>query len=371
VATAEEPYRGGVSIAGTFGVVGSGYRAQLLVSVAKRVPERLALVGAAVRRAGAVEEVSQRWGVPVYLSPEELFRRAKPDFVLTSVPRTVNPSIIASLVELGAHVLSETPPAQDLPAMRTLWGQVGTRQLVQVAEQYHLYPAHVARYELVRRGLLGRPSSVQVSSTHGYHAVSLMRRALGAGFGPVSVSASVFTAPLVDPLNRSGWTDDETEKQARTTLAAIDFGEGASGLYDFTDNQWHNQLRHRRIVIRGSRGEISDDSVVRLAGPRTVLRSPIVRSQLGYDLNLDGYDTEHISFEGEVLWRNDFLGARLMDDELADAAMMVATAAWAKGEGPPPYPLAEGCQDHLVALAIEEAASTSRTVVTGVEAWAL
>jgi predicted dehydrogenase len=355
--------------AGTFGIVGSGYRAQLLVSVAQRVPERLTLVGAAVRRAEAVGEVSRRWGVPVYLSPEELFLQARPDFVLTCVPRTVNPAIVSSLVELGAHVLTETPPAQDLPAMRSLWEAVGKRELVQVAEQYHLYPGHAARYELVRSGTLGRAGSVQVSSTHGYHAVSLMRRFLGAGYGQVRVSASVFRAPLVDPLARGGWTDDDTEKEARTVLAAVDFGDGASGLYDFTDNQWHNQLRHRRIVVRCSRGEISDDSVARLAGPRTILRSPLVRSQLGYDLNLDGYDTEHISFEGEVLWRNDFLGARLMDDEVADAAIMVATAAWAKGEGPPPYPLAEGCQDHLVALAIEEAASTGRNVVTGVEAW--
>ena len=56
-------------------------------------------------------------------------------------------------------------------------------------------------------------------------------------------------------------------------LAAIDFGDGLSGLYDFTDNQWHNQLRLRRIVIRGSHGEISDDDIVRLAGPRTIVRS--------------------------------------------------------------------------------------------------
>jgi predicted dehydrogenase len=323
-----------------------------------------------VHRPGSVEEVSQRWGVPVYLSPEELFRKTRPDFVLTCVPRTVNPAIVTSLVDLGAHVLTETPPAPDVAGMRSLWAAVSARKLVQVGEQYHLYPGHSARLEVVRRGLLGRPTSVQVSSTHGYHAVSLMRRFLGAGFEPVAVSASVYKGPLVDPLTRKGWSDDDTEKEARTTIACLDFGDSASGVYDFTDNQWHNQLRHRRIVVRASRGEISDDSVVRLAGRRTILRSPLVRVQLGYDLNMDGFDTEHISFEGEVVWRNQFLGARLMDDELADAAIMTATAAWAKDEGPPPYPLAEGCQDHLVSLAIDESASTGARVVTGVEAWA-
>ena len=359
-----------MTTAGTFGIVGSGYRAQILVRVAKQVPERLQLVGAAVHRPEPGEKVARYWGVPAYLAPEELVRKAHPDFVITCVPRTANPDIVSKLVEMGVPVLTETPPALDLPAMRALWATVGARRKVQVAEQYHLYPGHSARSELVHRGVIGRASSVHVSSTHGYHAVSLMRKLLGAGAGPVSVSASVFTSPLVDPLTRQGWTDDDTEKQARTTLATVDFGDGLSGLYDFTDNQWHNQLRFRRILIRGSRGEIADDSVVRLAGRRTILRSELQRYQLGYDLNMDGYDTEHISFEGEVVYRNEFLGARLMDDEIADAAIMTATAAWARDEGPAPYPLAEGCQDHLVSLAIDEAASTGRKVTTGAEAWA-
>jgi hypothetical protein len=148
----------------------------------------------------------------------------------------------------------------------------------------------------------------------------------------------------------------------------LDFG-GSSGLYDFTDNQWHNQLRLRRILIRGSHGEIADDTVVRLAGERTILKSEILRSQLGYDLNLDGYDTEHISFNGDVLYRNPFLGLRLMDEEIAIASMMTATAAWARGEGPGPYPLADGCQDHLIGLAIEAAAQTGTSVTTAVEPW--
>ena len=38
--------------------------------------------------------------------------------------------------------------------------------------------------------------------------------------------------------------------------------------------------------MRGSRREISDDSVVRLAGPRTVLRLALRRFQLGYELNV-------------------------------------------------------------------------------------
>jgi predicted dehydrogenase len=359
-----------VTAPATFGIVGRGWRADFFARLAGLLPERLTLVGAAVRRPETVDEMAARWEVPVVLSPAELISRHRPDFVVTSVPWPVNPGIVGELVDSGVRVLSETPPAPDADGLRRLWARVGAREMVQVAEQYLLLPWHAARLRLVERGVIGRPTSVQVSSTHGYHAVSIMRGLLGVGFGPATVSASRFAAPLADPLTRYGWTDDETPKPAVTTLATLDFGDGASGLYDFTDNQWHNQLRHRRIVVRGSRGEIADDAVVRLTGPRTIMRSSLLRSQLGYDLNLDGYDTEHIAFDGEVVFANPFLGLRLMDEEIAIASQLVATAAWARDEGHAPYPLAQAAQDHLLALAIDDSAATGAPVTTSVEPWA-
>jgi len=353
----------------TFGLVGSAWRAQLFAEVARRLPDQLTLVGAVVRRSESAAEVARRWSVPAFQAPEELVRRTRPDFVVTAVPRSVNPGLVAAFVELGIPVLTETPPAADADALRGLWAVIGRRHLVQVAEQYLLYPGHAARRELVRRGVIGQVGSVHVSSTHDYHAVSMIRGLLGTGFEPVTVFATAFTAPLIDPLNRNGWTGDDAPKDAKTTLATLDFG-GPSGLYDFTDNQWHNRLRSRRIVVRGSRGEIVDDAVVRLAGPGTVLTSSLVRSQLGYDLNLDGYDTEHIAFDGEVVYRNPFLGARFSDEDIAIATVLGATGAWARDEGAPPYPLADGCQDHLIALAIAESEATGTKVETGTEAWA-
>jgi len=354
----------------TVGLVGSGWRAEFFLRLAKLLPDRLTLVGLAARRAETADLMGARWDVPCYLSPAELIAHEHPDFVISSVPWAANPGVVTELVESGTRVLTETPPAPDLDGLRSLWARIGQRKLVQVAEQYPLLPGHAARRELLRGSTIGTPTSVQVSSTHGYHAVALIRGFLCVGFEPALVAGSRFTAPLVDPLIRDAWTDDDTEQPAVTTLATIDFGDGRSGVYDFTDNQWHNQLRFRRIVIRGSRGEIVDDDVVRMPEPRTILRSSLVRSQLGYDLNLDGYDTEHISFDGRVLFRNPFLGLRLMDEEIAIGSMMLATAAWAREQGPAPYPLAQGCQDHLISLAIDSATTTGVPVTVGVEAWA-
>jgi hypothetical protein len=208
----------------------------------------------------------------------------------------------------------------------------------------------------VDSGAIGTPTQVQVSSTQQYHAVALIRGLLAAGRGAVSVRAARFTAPLVSPLSRSGWTDDEEPHPATTTIATLDFGNGRSGVYDFTDQQTRNQLRFRRLTVRGSAGELHNDEVVRMTGPRTLVRTPLVRRQTGYDLDLIGYDTEHISLGSEVLYRNPYPGRRWMDDEIAMATLLERTASWVRGEGPEPYPLAEGAQDQLVALAIEESA---------------
>lgn len=354
------------------GIVGAGgWRAQFFGSLAAKLPDQLELVGVVSRRSENAATFAARWGGSAYTSAEELVAHEHPAFVVSSVPWAVNPDMVLRLVEAGTRVLSETPPAPNLSSMRALWHRLGVRTAdVQVAEQNPRLPGHAARRAVVDAGAIGTPTSVQVCSTHGYHAVALMRHLLRIDDMPTTtVRAWRFNAPLVDPMTRLGWTDDENPQPADTVLAGVDFGDSRSGLYDFTDNQWHNQLRFRRISVRGSHGELADDDVVGLTGPRTIVRSTLVRSQQGHDLNLDGYDTEHFSYNGEIIWRNQFLGLRLMDDEIAVADLLTATAQWAREEGSPPYPLAQGCFDHSVSLAITQAVESGQSQVVRPEPW--
>jgi predicted dehydrogenase len=334
----------------SFAVVGAGFRAAAFWRTA-------ALIGNP-RCAGVVARSPRSLPVPVFESIAECLRVAAPDFLVTALPRTVTPAVVTEAAGYGVPVLAETPPAADLPGMRRLWDAVGGTGLVQVAEQYLLMPTHTARRAVVRAGKIGTPNQVQVSSTQLYHAVSLIRGLLGAGRQSVRVRATRHVAPLVDPLNRAGWTDDPAPRAATTTIATLDLGAGRSGLYDFTDNQTRNQLRFRRLLVRGSHGELRDDEVVRLAAARTIVRTPLVRTADG-DLALGP----------EVFFRNPWKGLPLNDDEIATARLLRATADWVRGAAPPPYPLAEGLHDHQVGLAIEEAAGTGRTVVTSVEPW--
>jgi predicted dehydrogenase len=325
------PFRRRVPSAGpvtSFAVVGAGFRAAAYWRLAAHLPG-LSCVGAVVRSPRPVP-------VPAYASVGDCLAAARPDFLVTSLPRTVNPDVLLEALGRGVPVLSETPPAGDLAALRSLWAAAGDSGLVQVAEQYLRMPTHAARAAAVRQGLIGTPTQVQISSTQLHHAVSLIRGLLGVGRGPVTVRATRHEAPLLDPLTRAGWTDNPPVRLATTTIAMLDFGDGRTGLYDFTTNQTRNQLRFRRILVRGSHGELRDDEIVRLAGPATIVRFPLQRPARAPGLN---------------------------DDEIATAATLEAMAAWVHGEGPAPYPLAEGIQDQVFALAIEEASNTGRTVV--------
>ncbi len=211
------------------GIVGSGWRAEFFRRMAMLLPDAVELVGAATRRPEMTAARSDSWGVPVDLTPSQLLRRGRPDLVVTCVPWTANPGLVVELVEAGVKVLSETPPAPDLDGLRALWDAVGGRDAVQVAEQYHLMPGDAARAEIVRREVIGQPTQVQISSTHTYHAISLIRALLGVGLQPARVNASLLRSALVDPLSRDGWSGDTEPKQAETILATFDFRDGRSG----------------------------------------------------------------------------------------------------------------------------------------------
>nr|WP_306765394.1 Gfo/Idh/MocA family oxidoreductase [Solirubrobacter soli] len=340
--------------------MGTGWRSAFFCRLARMAPDRFRVVGVVSRSRDEFE------GVPVFRTVDELPRS---DFVIVSVPWAVAPDATRSLVARGVRVLVETPPAPDLDGLRALWADVGASRLVQVAEQYLLMPGHAARLTAVGDGTIGEPTSVQVSSTHLYHAVSMIRGLLGVGFEPARVTARAFSALLADPVSFDGWHGDVEPRERRTTLATLDFGT-RMGLYDFTDNQWWNPLRTRRIVVRGTTGELVDDALVRLADPRTVVESHLIYRRTGIDLNLEGSDLDHISLDGRVLWRNPFFGARFSEDDLGVAMLLAATGAWARDEGPEPYPLAEGLQDHCLSVAIGEALATGQDVDTGVEPWA-
>ena len=344
-----------------FAVVGTGWRSEFFVKLAVHL-EEVEFVGSIIR---SPKEMLH----PTFLSIQECLSKTRPDFLVTAVPWGASPGLIIEAVELGIPVIAETPPAPDLPSLQSLWQRVGSQNLVQVSEQYPLLPSHAARISLVNSQTIGKVSQVHISSTHDYHAIALMRKYLGVGRHPVTIRSHEMTGPLIDPISRAGWNSDLSPKKAATILSLIDFGQEAFGVYDFTDNQWHNQLRTRRTLVRGSHGEINDDAVTHFVAPNTFRTSPILRRQTGYDLDLDGYRTDHIAFESEILYRNPFTNQAWSDEEIAIATLMISMSDWVQDSGPAPYPLADGIHDHHISLAIHRALVENCSVITEPQSW--
>jgi predicted dehydrogenase len=353
-----------------FAIVGNGWRSSVFIRMAYLMPQRFELIGVVTRRAEAGQQLEQDWGVPTYRTLDELLGHERPDFVVLSVPWGVTPELTRQLVAAGVPTLAETPPAPDLDGMRRLWDDVGDSGLVQVAEQYAMMPLHAARLQLVNDGLIGQPTSVHVSSTHLYHVVSLIRQFLGVTFEPATVVSQTFESNLVDPITPSGWTHDTASKPARTILSTVDFGASGMGLYDFTDNQWWNPLRPDHLTVRGSAGEIHDDVLIRMLDEVTPAVSRIERATTGTGMNYEGHDLTHLTLDGRVIFRNPYRGAALSDDDIAVAALLERMGTWVRDDGPPPYPLAYACQDHLIGLAINASADNGQPVTTTREAWA-
>lgn len=183
------------SVGGPFVLVGWGYRSAAWLEAAR---------GIGLDCAGVVVRTPRATPIPAFGSLDDALDATGARFVVASVSPDSAPGVIRSAVSRGVPILSETPPAGDADALRSLWEDVSASGRVQVGEQYPRYPSHAARLALVASGVIGTPTQAQVSSTQLHHAVALMRAYLGVAPGPMRVLATTTRAPLLQPLSRAG-----------------------------------------------------------------------------------------------------------------------------------------------------------------------
>ena len=362
----------------SIGIIGSGWRAEYFARIARQLPERFSVLRVLTRSESSVRRVERDWAVPATTDLAAFLGAGPYDFVVVAVPREEVPALVGVLVAADIPVLLETPPAVDLPALVALWQAAGGAR-VQVAEQYHLQPQHAARLALAASGALGTVRRATISVAHDYHGISLLRFALGVGFGPVELRAATVDDRVLAVRGRDGWFDQATVVDDIRTTAALDFGPGAdgvsrTGVVDFGGEQYVSPIRARRIVMQGERGELDGDSVARVvdSGPNKavprVARETLVRESTGADGDLDGYYLRGVSLAGELLWHNRFAPARLNDDELAVADVMARMAEYG-ASGRPFYGLADASHDHYLSLLIAESARTGEVVRSTAQPW--
>ncbi|TFB67513.1 Gfo/Idh/MocA family protein [Cryobacterium sp. Hz9] len=351
-----------------FAIVGGGFRAVAFLRVARELPEYFRVCGVVARRAATVRAIEADWNVPTFGTVEELLGNCSPDFVVVAVMPSDAPELITELARRKIPVLTETPPAPDIPSLLPLLDLVQDGALIQVAEQYHLEPLLTSQIAVARSGILGTVGEASVSVCHDYHGMSVLRRILGIGFENATITAHERVAPLVAGPTRAGDPHAEHLLNETHTSARLDFGDRL-GCYDFSSDQYRSWLRSHSMLVRGDRGELRDEQVRTLDRNGAPLHRGITRVSAGGAGNHEGLFLRGLTLGDEWTYVNEFAPARLADDELSIAALLVGMSDHVMG-GPAVYSLAEAAQDHYLQLAIKRAVVSGETVRTETQPWA-
>ncbi len=350
-----------------FAVIGSGWRAEFFLRVARLCPEEFAVCGVVTRNAEKAARITAAFVVPCFAGVDELLAAANPEFAVVSVSKPAAMGVSLDLLRRGVPVLAETPPADSTAQLLEFHRQMPAGAKYQVAEQYFLRPDHLARLAFAATGKLGEIVQARISLTNNYHAISLMRKYLGVGFAPATITATRFTVPGIPGFSRTGPLESEQITQPAQTLAVLDFG-GKQGIYDYEDGQHRSWIRSQQVLIKGVRGEIDNLSIRYLLDHRTPMEAALTRKNLGEVENLEGCGLKGYLADGAWYYRNPFPDSRMTDDEIAVAECMRRMAEHAHG-GPEFYGFDEAAQDYYLTEKIEEAVHTGQAIRAERQPW--
>lgn len=303
----------------TFGIIGGGWRAGFYVRIARLCPEKFKLAGIYIRNSEKAKAMREKEQITVWETLEEI-PFSQLDFVVSCVNKNSICDEIVLLAEKGVAVLSETPIGTSLEQIEGFEKKRQNDWRVQVSEQYHLLPKNQVIQEIIDSGILGEVHQVQLSCGHDYHAVSLMRHFLGIGEELPEVQSITLPDRLVRYDGRNG-NCEPVEVVGEQKLAVLTYGT-KTAIYDFNKEQYFSDIRANRMVIRGTKGEIVNDTCTYLEGTVPITFS-LNRIQRGCNENLNGMYLDSITGNGKIWYRNPFAGSRLSDEEIAIATCLV------------------------------------------------
>lgn len=352
-----------------FAIVGGGWRTRFYLRLASALPSRFRVAGVAVRDPAKRAAFRETWGVEVFATLDEMLSRVSPGFVVTAVSWPANPPLLRALAERGIPALSETPPAPDLEGLIELNRLTESGARIQVAEQYWLVPHHAARLAVVASGAIGPPTQAQVSAAHGYHGISLIRKFLGLRCEAPRITAMRFTAPMVGWPDLEGRLERERIEQPAQDVAWLDFGDRL-GVLDFTEPQYYSAIRNERVLVRGERGEIINDTVHYLKDFRTPIRLCLDRRLSGLEDKVGRSFLKGIQLGADWVFANPFAPAPLTVHEIAVASCLVSMDEYVR-TGKEFYPLWEASQDHYLNLLCAEAVQRGALVQAARQPWSV
>ncbi len=310
-----------------YAIVGSGWRSEFYVRIAKAMPEQFEAAAMLCRTPEKAKLMHEKTGVYTTVSEAEC-ASLKPDFVVVAVNKADIFKVTRNWINKGFPVLCETPAALNLEDLEDAWQLQCYGARIQVAEQYHLFPKYEAAIKAVKEGLIGEPWAVDLSAAHGYHGVSLIRRMLGTGFENASFIGKRFSFPVLETAGRCGAIEGgEISNKDRIRLD-IEFESGKTGFYDFSSVQYHSLIRSTGYRIQGTTGEIKDGHAVFMENGVPAAKT--------------------------LTWENPLANFGLSEDETAIARMLLGMKSYVD-TGMEIYPLREALQDAYFSILMDRA----------------
>ena len=318
-----------------FAVAGTGWRALFYVRAAKNLPELFELTGVLCRTAERAESFAAEYGAKTFTDLDALLE-TKPEFVVNCINKAELADMSIRLMERGMPVLSETPLAVTPDKLAELReAQKRTGVLLEMAEQYFLYPSHMARSGIARSGYLGRVTYCYLSMMHDYHGISMLREYLGEERGKVAIRAHKTKTPILVTGGRGGYITDGDMGDEYRVLAQFVYEDGRVGMYDFAGTQYHSAIRSNHLRILGTHGEIADDEVRWVgAGNR-----PCAAKLITHRDEITG-TIRAIDFDGKRVYENPFrTDVEMTEDDIAVSLVLMRMGESVRG-GEMHYPYA-------------------------------
>lgn len=357
-----------------FIIVGSGWRSLYYVRIAKALPEQFELCAMLCRTQEKARRIAAEQGIYTTTSIQECCG-FQPDFVVVAVNKTAIAEVSSEWMKYGFTVLCETPAALDLPQLNELWRLHEAGGKLAVAEQYIRYPRYQGLLAVLNTGLLGSADCLNISLAHEYHGASLMRVFLQEQMMPFRVTGKTYAFPTTETLSRYECFTDGRIAEKNRTAAVFEFADGKVAFYDFDSEQYRSPIRKNFVKLQGNRGEMKDEVFYYLDAENKPQCSRLKidsRKVVTAEYNPNLHEVEEITgitFEGKSVYQPRFGQCGLAEDETAMAEVMIDAAAYARGEKTLAYPLENALQDAYMAILLQEAVATGKTIESEEQVW--
>ncbi|MFI3325676.1 MAG: Gfo/Idh/MocA family oxidoreductase [Clostridia bacterium] len=338
------------------GLIGGGKRSEYFMRAVKYLPEVFEVSSAYMRNPEKAAIYGEKFGIKTTTSFEEMLAD-KPEFVILCLPRSVTLGYIEKLFQAKMPILCETPPASSVEELNELWSLIKKYDgKMQVSEQYFAWPLYSAWLNAIDQGLIGEPNLVNMGAIHGYHGVNMINRFLKITNENCVIRGKQYKTAVTLCEDRTGkvYTDEITEQVQ--DMVSFEFENGKFAFYNWSNMQYHSDIRTRHITVQGTKGEIDDLTIRYINSENHVVAQTLNRVDLGV-YNITEWSNKGIMLGDKFIYESPFPQARVNDDELAVATCMYKMRAFVE-KGEEFYPMKEALQDSYLSLLLYQSVKT-------------